>query len=72
MASNTALFHCAALVEAAVEGLPLAETPANTLASYLRGKFKHARWLWPPSPLAWKKHFLNHYMDALFEPLASL
>ncbi len=66
LANNTALFHCVAMVEAAIEGQRFADSPANTLASYLRGKFKHARWLWPPSPLAWKKHFLNHYIETLF------
>lgn len=68
ISSNTALFLCAASVEEAVEARTFSTNPANTMAAYLRSEFKKRDWLWPPSPLAWKQHFLQHYVDTLFKP----
>jgi len=68
LASNTALFHCVALVESAVEGRAFGDNPANTLAAYLRSEFRRRDWLWPPSPLAWKQYFLEHHVEMLFPP----
>lgn len=66
LASNSALFLCAAVIEAAVEDRTFGDNPSNTLASYLRSEFKKRDWLWPSSPLAWKQFFLRHFVDALF------
>ena len=63
--NNTALFRCAAAVEAAVEGHPISEDPANTLGSYLRAKFKQHGWAWPKNPPEWKQHFLDHHAEVL-------
>ena len=63
--NNTALFQCAAAVEEAVSGQPFSGRPENTLAAYLRTKFRQRDWPWPKNPLAWKRHFLDHHADVL-------
>ena len=66
LANSSALFLCAAAIEAAVKDRTFGDTPSNTLASYLRSEFKKRGWLWPSSPFVWKLHFLKHYVEALF------
>ena len=66
LASNSALFLCAAAIEAVVKERTFGDNPANTLAVYLRSEFKKRDWLWPSSPFAWKQFFLKHYVEALF------
>ena len=63
--NNTALFQCAAAVEEAVSGQPFSGRPENTLAAYLRTKFRQRDWPWPKNPLAWKRHFIEHHVDVL-------
>ena len=65
LANNTALFLCVAAVEEAIEGRSFGETPNNTVGSYLRAEFKRRGWIWPTHPLAWKKFFLEQYVDQL-------
>ncbi len=66
LANSSALFLCAAAIEAAVKDRTFGDTPSNTLASYLRSEFKKRGWLWPSSPFVWKLHFLKHYFEVLF------
>ncbi len=63
--NNTALFLCVAAVEEAIEARSFGETPNNTVGSYLRAEFKRRGWIWPTHPLAWKKFFLEQYVDQL-------
>ena len=63
--NNTALFQCAAAVEEAVSGQAFSGRPENTLAAYLRTKFRQRGWPWPKNPLAWKRHFIEHHADVL-------
>lgn len=72
LASNTALFLCIAAIEEEIEVRTFSNNPANTMAAYLRSEFKKRDWMWPHSPLAWKQHFLHHYVDTLFRPGAPL
>ncbi len=57
LASNSALFLCAAVIEAAVEDRTFSGNPANTLSVYMRREFEKRGWLWPSSSLAWKQFF---------------
>ncbi len=64
--NNTSLFLCAAAVEEAIEGRTFHGNPANTLGAYLRGEFRKRDWEWPKNPLAWKQHFMDYHVKALF------
>ncbi len=64
--NNTSLFLCAAAVEEAIEGRAFHGNPANTLGAYLRGEFRKRDWEWPKNPLAWKQHFMDYHVAALF------
>ena len=59
--NNAELFRCVAAVETVLEDKTFKPDPANTLASYLRPQFKQHGWDWPKSPLAWRRHFIEHH-----------
>ena len=64
--NNTALFDCAALVEAAVdEDRTFRGSAANTIRAYLLREFRKRDWEWPKNPQTWKQHFLEHHVRTL-------
>ena len=65
IASNAALFQCAAAVEVAVDEQRFQGKPENTMRSYLSGEFGKRSWPWPAHPVIWKRFFLKHYAEEL-------
>ncbi len=67
IASNAALFQCAAAVEVAIDGQRFQGKAENTMRSYLRAEFAKRSWPWPAHPVIWKRFFLKHYAEDLLK-----
>ena len=66
LASNAALFLCAAYIEETVDSQTFTGRAENTVRSYLHGEFVKRDWDWPTHPVVWKQYFLDQHIDELF------
>lgn len=64
---NTALFLCVALIETAVDRQVFSGRPENSIRAHLRGVFDRNGGAWPSHPTEWKRFFIEHHLDTVFD-----
>ena len=67
IASNAALFQCAAAVDMVLNKQTFQGKPENTMRSYMSTEFARRTWPWPAHPVIWKRFFLKQYAEELLK-----
>ena len=65
--NNRVLHRCVIAVEAAVDGETYGKNPENTMLKLFQRECDKRDWAYPTHPTEWKRHFIEHHLDILFE-----
>ena len=65
--NNRVLHRCVIAVETAVDGEAFGKNPENTMLRLFQRESDKRGWTYPTHPTEWKRHFIEHHLDILFE-----